>query len=109
MIKQKLIKGDVVIVTTGKDKGKTGKILSVFPVENKAVVQGINLVSKHQKLSRTSESGIVKKEMKINISNLAFLANNGKPSKIAFKTLEDGSKVRIAKKTGETIASNYKS
>lgn len=103
MEKKKLKKGDNVIVIVGKDKGKTGEILRMFPAENTAIVAGVNMVTKHQKATKTAESGIIRKEAKINLSNLAY-AVNGKPSKLGFKILEDGSKVRFAKKTGEIIA-----
>lgn len=100
MLKQKLKKGDTVIVITGKDKGKSGEILKMFPEESKALVSEVNMVTKHQKATKTAASGIIKKEMKIHISNLAY-SLNGVATKIGFRTKEDGSKVRVAKKTGE--------
>lgn len=103
MLKQRLKKGDVVIVITGKDKGKKGEILRMFPSENRAIVAGINMVTKHQKATRTQAAGIVKKEAKINISNIAYLDSDGSPTKITFKILEDGRKVRVAKKSGQII------
>jgi len=103
MLKQKLKKGDTVCVIAGKDKGKSGEILKMFPLEGRALVSGINMVTKHQKATRTAASGIVKKETKIHVSNLAY-SLNGVATKIALKTMEDGLKVRIAKKTGEVIA-----
>jgi len=99
----KIRKGDIVIVITGKDKGKTGEVLTVFPKESKAKVTGIHIVKKHQKATRTSAAGIVTKEAKIHLSNLAFLADDGKASRVGFKFLEDGSKVRFAKRTGQII------
>jgi len=107
MIKQKLKKGDTVIVVTGKDKGKTGEILRIFPVEGRAIVGGINLVKKHQKPTRDSAGGIITKEAKIQVSNLAYLDPIKKvATKIGFKILKDGTKVRFAKKSGEIIANN---
>jgi len=104
MIKHKLRKGDVVIVISGKDKGKKGEILRMFPSENRALVAGVNMITKHQKATRTEAAGIIKKEAKIQISNIAYVDSNGVPTKITFKILEDGTKVRVAKKSGEIIA-----
>lgn len=103
MTKQKLKKGDTVVVIAGKDKGKTGEILKMFPDEGKAMVAGVNVVKKHQKASKTSAGGIIEKELKIQISNVAY-SENGVATKIAFKINEDGTKVRVAKKTGKVIA-----
>ena len=100
MLKQKLKKGDTVIVITGKDKGKSGEILKIFPLDSKVLVSGINMVTKHQKASRTEAGGIVKKEMRIHISNLAY-SINGIATKLGSRTAEDGKKIRVAKKTGE--------
>jgi len=104
MIKHKLRKGDVVIVISGKDKGKKGEILRMFPSENRALVAGVNMITKHQKATRTEAAGIIKKEAKIQISNIAYVDSNGVPTKITFKILEDGTKVRVAKKSGDIIA-----
>lgn len=109
MIKLKVKKGDEVIVITGKYKGKKGKILKVFPEKNKVVVSGINLVKKHTKPTQVSEGGIITKELPIDISNVAHVdPKTGNPTKVAFKFLEDGSKVRIAKKSGEIIGKEGK-
>lgn len=109
MIKLKVKKGDEVIVITGKYKGKKGKILKVFPEQNKIVVSGINLVKKHTKPTQVSEGGIIIKELPIDISNVAHVdPKTGNPTKVAFKFLEDGSKVRIAKKSGEIIGKEGK-
>ncbi|HJD65586.1 MAG TPA: 50S ribosomal protein L24 [Rickettsia endosymbiont of Bembidion nr. Transversale] len=109
MIKLKVKKGDEVIVITGKYKGKKGKILKVFPEQNKIVVSGINLVKKHTKPTQVSEGGIITKELPIDISNVAHVdPKTGNPTKVAFKFLEDGSKVRIAKKSGEIIGEEGK-
>lgn len=101
-IKMKIKTGDIVIVTNGKDKGKTGEILKVFPSEGKLIVAGVNVFKKHQKPSKTSAGGIVSKEAKINVSNVAY-CDNGKPSKVGFKFNDEGVKVRYAKKSGNII------
>lgn len=104
MIKLKIKKGDKVVVITGKDKGKDGQVLTVFPRLSKLVVSGINLVKKHNKPSRDSEGGIVSKEMPIHISNVAILDPKlNKPTKIGLKINEDGSKVRFAKASNEVL------
>ena len=105
MVKQKLRKGDPVIVITGKNRGQTGEILRMFPSENRALVAGVNIITKHQKPTRTDAGGIVKKEAKIQLSNIAYLDPIKKvATKLTFKILEDGKKVRVAKKSGEVIA-----
>lgn len=104
MVKQKLRKGDQVIVITGKDKGKAGEILKIFPTENRALVAGVNMITKHQKPSRVDAGGIVKKEAKIQLSNIAYLDPIKKiATKLSFKILEDGKKIRVAKKSGEVV------
>jgi len=103
MAKYKLKKGDEVIVIAGKNKGKKGEILRMFPTENRAIVAGVNVVKKHQKATKTAAAGIIEKETKIHISNVAYVDSKGAPTKISFKILEDGSKVRVAKTTGEVI------
>lgn len=104
MLKLKIKKGDTVIVRTGKDRGKQGEVIAVHPKDNKAVVSGINMVKKHKKPTRDSDGGIISKEMPINISNIAILDPvSGKASKIGFKILEDGKKVRVAKASGEVL------
>lgn len=103
MYKLKLRKGDVVIVVTGKDKGKQGEILKVFPSESRVIVSGVNMITKHQKATRTSEAGIIRKESKIHLSNIAFLDSDGKATKITFKVNDLGKKVRIAKRSGQVI------
>lgn len=102
----KIKKGDNVIVLTGKDKGKTGEVLSVKPAEAKAVVQGINLVKRHTKPTQFQAGGIVEKEAAIAMSNIAIVdPKEGKATRVGFKTLEDGKKVRYAKLSGEVIDS----
>jgi large subunit ribosomal protein L24 len=99
----KIKKGDKVVVLTGKDKGKTGQVLRVIPEDTRAVVQGINLVRRHTKQTAGQDSGIYTKEAAIHLSNLAIADANGKPSRVGFKTNDDGAKVRIAKSTGDVI------
>lgn len=95
---------DRVIVLTGKDKGRTGEVIKVIPAENRVVVQGVNLVKKHQRASARSQGGIVEIEASINVSNVAHIdPKDGKPTRVGFKTLEDGRKVRVAKRSGEVI------
>ncbi len=99
----KLKKGDKVVVIAGKDKGKRGEILSVLPSEGRAVVQGVNLVKRHQRPTQTSPGGINTKEAPIQLSNLMIEdPKDGAPTRIGFK-VEDGKKVRFAKKSGEVI------
>ena len=103
-IKLKIKKGDRVVVLTGKDKDKRGEVLSVNPKENKAVVRGVNIARRHQRQSAGTEGGIVSKEMPIHISNLAIEdPKDGSPSRVGFKFLKDGRKVRFAKRSGEVI------
>ena len=100
MIK-KYKKGDEVIVTSGKDKGKVGKIAKVIVSADKVLIPGINVVKKHEKPSQDSKGGSVNKDMPIHISNiLAYDAKNKKPSRVGFK-IEDGKKIRILKSNGE--------
>ena len=97
-------KGDRVIVTTGRDKGKKGEVLKVFPGEDRALVQGVNVVKRHQRQTQTQAGGIVTKESPIHLSNIAHVdPKSGGATRIGFKTLNDGSKVRFAKKSGEVI------
>ena len=97
-------KGDKVIVTTGRDKGKKGEVLKVFPKEDRALVAGVNVVKRHQRQTQTQQGGIVNKESTIHLSNLAHVdPKSGKATRIGSKTLNDGRKVRFAKKSGEVI------
>ena len=103
-MKLKLKKGDKVIVTTGKDKGKTGEITTVFPKENKVIVGGVNMVKRHTKPSQVSAGGIVSKEMPIHVSNVALVdPKTGKATRVGYKVEKDGHKVRVAKKSGEVV------
>jgi len=98
----KLKSGDKVVVTTGKDKGKQGKILAVDIKNNRVLVEGVNMISKHTKPNaKNQQGGIVKKESYIHVSNVMYL-HNGKATRLG-AMIKDGKKVRVAKKTGEVI------
>jgi large subunit ribosomal protein L24 len=102
--KLKIRKGDRVIVRTGRDKGKAGQVLNVLPTENRAIVQGVNIARRHQKQTPSQEGGIVAKEMPIHISNLGLAdPKTGKPTRVGYKVLGDGKKVRVARGSGEEI------
>lgn len=102
--KMKIKKGDQIVVITGKDKGKKGEVLRAIPTENRVIVGGINVVKKHTKPTQFSAGGIENKELSIHVSNVALAdPKKGTPSRIGFKTLKDGKKVRVAKKSGETL------
>lgn len=98
----KLKKGDKVVVLSGKDKGKEGTIASVDPKAGKAVVEGVNMAIRHTRQSQTSQGGRLPKAMPVDLSNLAYLDANGKPTRVGFKT-EGDKKVRYAKTTGDVI------
>lgn len=98
----KLKKGDKVVVLVGKDKGKEGEISSVDPKAGKAVVEGLNIAIRHTKQTQQSQGGRQPVAMPIDLSNLALLDANGKPTRVGFK-IEDGKKVRVAKTTGDVI------
>lgn len=109
MIKLKIKKGDTVKVITGKNKGKVGDVIKVFPTENRVIVSGVNLVKKHTKPSQTSEGGIIQKELPIHISNVSHVdPKTGEVTKVGYKTLKDGKKVRFARKSGEIITKEGK-
>jgi large subunit ribosomal protein L24 len=104
MASAKIKKGDRVVVLTGRDKGKRGEVLQVMPKENRGVVRGVNMLRKHQKQTQTEQGGIISKEGPIQLSNLAIEdPKDGKPTRVGFKMLDDGSKVRFAKRSGEVI------
>ena len=104
MSKLRIKKGDNVIVIAGNDKGKTGKVLSVAPAENRAIVEGVNLVSKHTKPnSKAPQGGIIKKEAPIHVSNLSLIDPKSNTATRVGYRVEDGKKVRYAKKSGEEI------
>ena len=102
---QKIRKGDRVQVLTGRDKGRQGEVIRVMPAEDRALVQGINLVKRHQKANGIGNpGGITEKEAAIHLSNLALLdPQSGKPTRVGFKVLEDGKKVRVARASGEVL------
>ena len=100
----KIKKGDDVIVLTGRDKGKRGAVVRVYTDTGRALVQGVNMVKRHQRQTQTAQGGILEKEATIDMSNLAHVdPDDGKPTRIGFKSLEDGRKVRFAKRSGEVI------
>ena len=100
----KIKKGDHVVVLTGKDKGKRGEVLKVLPTENRAVVQGVAQMRHHQRQTASQEGGIVTKEAPIHISNLALEdPKDGEPTRVGYKFLKDGRKVRFARRSGEVI------
>ena len=104
MAAQKIKKGDNVIVLTGRDRGKHGEVSEVRPREGRAIVRGVNVVRRHQRQTAQDEGGIISKEATINLSNLAIEdPKDGKPTRIGFKFLDDGKKVRYAKRSGEII------
>jgi large subunit ribosomal protein L24 len=98
----KLKKGDRVVVLAGKDKGKEGEITRIMPAAGKAIVDGVNIAVRHTKQSANSQGGRIPQAMPIQLSNLALLDSNGKPTRVGFK-IEDGKKVRVAKTTGAAI------
>ena len=109
MSKLKIKKGDKVKVITGKSKGKIGDVLKVFPSEKKLIVSGVNLAKKHTKPTQMSEGGIVQKELPIHVSNVSHIdPKTNEITKVGYKILEDGKKVRFAKKSGEIISKEGK-
>lgn len=104
-VKIRLKKGDLVIVRTGRDRGRTGKILATHPSENKVTVEGINIVKRHTKPNREHPSGgIVDQEKPLWVSKVAIVdPESKKPSRIGYQTAKDGTKVRIYKKSGKEI------
>jgi large subunit ribosomal protein L24 len=105
MASAKIKKGDRVIVLAGRDKGKQGEVLAVMPTEGRALVRGVNMVRRHTKASaQNAEGGILSKEGPINLSNLAIEdPKDGKATRVGFRILEDGTKTRFAKRSGEVI------
>lgn len=100
----KVRKGDRVVVTTGREKGKKGEVLRVYPDEGRVLIAGVNVVKKHQKQTQRQQGGIVTKEAPIHVSNVAHIdPKSGEPTRVGFKVLADGRKVRVAKKSGESI------
>jgi large subunit ribosomal protein L24 len=100
----KIKKGDKVVVLTGRDKGRGGEVLQVLPREERAVVRGVNIIKRHQRQTPSQEGGIISKESTIHLSNLAVAdPKDGKATRVSFKILDDGRKVRVAKRSGDLI------
>jgi len=100
----KIKKGDRVVVTTGRDKGKKGDVLKVYPKDSRVLVSGVNVIKKHQRQTQRVQGGIVSKEAPVHVSNVAHIdPKSGEATRIGFKVLADGRKVRFAKKSGEVI------
>ena len=100
----KIKKGDKVVVITGRDKGRSGEVVQVMPAQERAIVRGVNLVKRHQRQTMQQEGGIITKEASVHLSNLALTdPKSGKPTRVGFKTLDDGRKVRFAKRSGDLI------
>ena len=100
----KIRKGDKVTVLTGRDKGRTGEVIKVMPDKDRALVRGVHMVKRHQRQTASQEGGIISKEGPIHLSNLAIVdPKDGKPTRVGFKTMPDGKKVRIAKRSGIEI------
>jgi len=104
MAKLKIRRGDHVVVITGKDKGKKGEVLKVMPAENRVIVKGVAVVRRHQRQTASQEGGIISKEGPIHVSNIALEdPKDGSPTRVGYKFLKDGRKVRFAKRSGEII------
>jgi large subunit ribosomal protein L24 len=103
-LKLKIKKGDKVVVIAGRDKGKSGEVLRVIPAENRAVVQGVNMIKRHTRPRPGEPGGIIEREAAIHVSNIAHVdPSSNRPTRIGFKILEDGRKVRFAKRSGEVL------
>ncbi|PYI50129.1 50S ribosomal protein L24 [Paenibacillus flagellatus] len=98
-------KDDTVMVITGKDKGKKGRVIAAYPRENRVLVEGVNMVKKHQKPNQQNpQGGILNQEAPIHVSNVMLIdPKSGQPTRVGYKVLDNGTKVRIAKKSGEAI------
>jgi large subunit ribosomal protein L24 len=100
----KIRKGDRVVVLSGRDKGRTGEVIEMRPAEDRALVRGINMVKRHQKQTAQQEGGIISKEAPVHLSNLAIAdPKDGKPTRVGFKIMADGRKLRVAKRSGVEI------
>ncbi len=100
----KIKKGDKVVVLTGRDKGRSGEVVQVMPKEERALVRGVNMVKRHQRQTVSQEGGIISKEGPIHLSNLGMAdPKDGKPTRVGFRILDDGRKVRFAKRSGDLI------
>jgi len=104
MLKMKIKKGDNVVVISGRDKGKAGEVLRVLPAERRLIVQGVHVARRHTKPRMGDPGGIVDKELTIDVSNVAHIdPQSGKPTRVGYKILDDGRKVRFARRSGEVI------
>ena len=104
MPKMKIKKGDNVVVISGRDKGKSGEVLRVLPADRRLIVQGVHVARRHTKPSMGNPGGIVDKELTIHVSNVAHIdPQSGKPTRVGYKILDDGRKVRVARRSGEVI------
>jgi large subunit ribosomal protein L24 len=104
MAKLKVKKGDNVVVISGRDKGKRGEVLRVFPTENRLIVQGVHVARRHTKQSLGQPGGIVDKELTIHVSNVAHIdPQSNKPTRVGYRNLDDGRKVRVARRSGEVL------
>src|SRR6478736_8479537 len=104
MTKLKIKKGDSVVVITGRDKGKTGEVLRVLPANSRVVVQGINVAKRHTRPRMGDPGGIIERELTIHVCNVAHIdPRSSKPTRIGYKRLDDGRKVRVARRSGEVI------
>ena len=100
----KIRKGDNVIVLSGRDRGRRGEVIQVIPAEGRALVRGIHMVKRHQRQTATQDGGIISKEASVHLSNLAIAdPRDGKPTRVGFKVMADGKKVRVAKRSGAEI------
>jgi large subunit ribosomal protein L24 len=100
----KIRKGDKVVVLTGRDRGRTGEVIEVHPGDGRALVRGVNMVKRHQKQTPQQEGGIISKELSIHLSNIAVAdPKDGKPTRVGFKVMTDGRRVRVAKRSGVEI------
>jgi large subunit ribosomal protein L24 len=104
MPKLKVKKGDTVVVISGRDKGKRGEVLRVFPDDNRVIVQGVHVARRHTKQSFGEPGGIIDKELTIHVSNVAHVdPRSGTPTRVGYRVLDDGRKVRVARRSGEVI------
>ena len=104
MPKMKIKKGDTVVVISGRDKGKSGEVLRVLPTDRRLIVQGVHVARRHTKARMGDPGGIVDKELTIDVSNVAHIdPQSGKPTRVGYKILENGRKVRVARRSGEVL------
>ena len=102
--KLKVRRGDQVMVTTGRDRGKRGEVLKVLPADARVIVQGVNMIKRHQRQTARDQGGIIEREAPIHVSNVAHIdPASDQPTRVGYRTLEDGRKVRFAKRSGEII------